>query len=160
MTLNAMEGDMLNHTPAGLDEVISTFGSLDVPNFASRYIVPFELPYPLFYDGKKVLRARCHYLLCDNFIKAFSLLQRRNVDNFVQNYGGIYARRSIRNSPSHASTHSWGIAIDLEPHKYPLGSKERFPQEVVDTFKECGFFYGGDFNGRKDPMHFQFAAHY
>ncbi|KAK47785.1 murein transglycosylase [Caballeronia jiangsuensis] len=151
---------MLNHTPAGLDEIIDTFGSLDVPDFQARYIVPFELPYPLYFEGKKVLRARCHYLLCDNFIKAFSLLQERKLDRFVQNYGGIYARRPIRGQTSHASTHSWGIAIDLEPEKYPLGSKERFPPEVVDTFTECGFLYGGDFKGRKDPMHFQFATHY
>jgi len=61
---------------------------------------------------------------------------------------------------SHPSTHSWGIAIDLEPDRYPLGCKERFPEEVVKVFRNHGFFYGGDFKDRKDPMHFQLVTGY
>ena len=78
----------------------------------------------------------------------------------MKNYGGIYAARSIRGQSSHPSTHSWGIAIDLEPEKYPLGSTSRFPDTVVKIFQDAGFFYGGDFKARKDPMHFQFCKGY
>lgn len=151
---------MLTRTPSGLAEIVETFGSLDVPNFEARYIEPFTLPYPLFYDGNRLLRARCHHLLIDNFVKAFQTLVDQKLDHYAQDYGGIFAQRPIRGQPSHPSTHSWGIAVDLEPQEYPLGSLKRFPQEVVDVFRSCGFFYGGDFKGRKDPMHFQFATNY
>lgn len=38
---------------------------------------------------------------------------------------------------------------------FPLGSKKRINQGVIDAFEKYGFFYGGDFVSRKDPMHFQ-----
>ena len=151
---------MLTNTPAGLDEIIDTFGSLRTPDFESRYIVPFTLPYPLFYDHIKITRARCHHLLVDNFQAVFKHLLDGGLSDQVSNFSGIYNSRSIIGQPMHASTHSWGIAIDLEASRYPLGSSARFPKEVVDVFRSAGFFYGGDFLSRKDPMHFQFATHY
>lgn len=151
---------MLNHTPVGLDEIIHTFGAVDDPEFESKYILPFILPYPLFYEGTKVAKARCHKLIVDNFLKAFEDIKGAGLQDQVKNYSGIFARRSIRGFGSHPSTHSWGIAIDLEADKYPLGSSQRFPNPVVDIFRAAGFFYGGDFQSRKDPMHFQFCEKY
>ena len=151
---------MLNHSPVGLDEIIATFGSLDLPDFEARYIVTFTLPYPLFYEGTKVTRSRCHYLIVENLQKVFEDIKNAGLQAEVQNYSGIYAKRSIRGFQSHPSTHSWGIAIDLEAEKYPLGSQKRFPDEVVQIFRNAGFFYGGDFQSRKDPMHFQFCTGY
>ncbi len=151
---------MLETTPVGLDEIIDTFGHLDTPNFEARYIEAFTLPYPLFYEGEKVTRARCHYLIVENFQKAFEDIKAASLQDQVQNYGGIYAVRAIRGKSTHPSTHSWGIAIDLEPEKYALGSSQRFSDAVVQIFQNAGFFYGGDFKGRKDPMHFQFCEGY
>ena len=151
---------MLTHTPVGLDEIIETFGSLDTPNFESRYVEPFTLPYPLFYEGVKVSRARCHHLITDNFRQAFEAIKAAGLQDQVRNYSGIYNKRVIRGQTSHPSTHSWGIAIDLEAEKYPLGSTRRFTDEIVKIFKDAGFFYGGDFRSRKDPMHFQFCEAY
>jgi hypothetical protein len=158
--MSHMESTMPTRTPIGLAEIVEIFGGLDAPNFEARHIEPFTLPYPLYYDGNKLLRARSNHLLVDNFVKAFQTLLEQKLDHYVQNYGGIFTQHPIRGQPSHPSTHSSGIAVDLEPQEYPLGSSKRFPQEVVDVFTSCGFFYGGDFNGRKDPMHFQFATNY
>ncbi len=146
--------------PNGLDEIIDVFGSLDIPDFESRYIESFQLPYPLFFEGNKVTRSRCHYLMVDKFISVFTALKKAMLDGEVQNYGGIYNRRSIIGNQSHPSTHSWGIAIDLEPQLYPLQSDKRFSKEVVAVFADVGFIYGGDFKSRKDPMHFQFCTGY
>lgn len=151
---------MLTRRPSGLDELIHTFGDIDDPGFEATQIVPFLLPYPLYYDGTPVTRARCHRLIVDNFQRAFRDIQAAGLQNEVRNYSGIFARRPIRGFGSHPSTHSWGIAIDLEAERYPLGSRERFPQTVVDIFQSAGFFYGGDFLARKDPMHFQFCERY
>lgn len=150
---------MLTRTPHGLDEIIATFGSLDREDFEARFLVVFPLPYQLLYDGKPVVRARCHRALVENFTRAFEGVAAAGLQDECRNYGGIYARRNARGL-SRPSTHSWGIAIDIEPARYPLGSSKRLPQGVIDAFAAAGFFYGGDFKGRKDPMHFQFCENY
>jgi hypothetical protein len=68
-----------------------------------------------------------------------------------------YANRAIRgkNTPSN---HSWGLAIDINAQDFPLGSSKRLPQWIVDLFTDMHFEYGGDWSGRKDPMHFEFAG--
>jgi len=131
---------MLTDTPVGLDEIIETFGSLDTPRFESRYVEPFALPYPLFYEGVKVTRARCHHLIIENFQQAFEAIKAAGLQDQVKNYSGIYNARTIRGQTAHPSTHSWGIAIDLEAEKYPLGSTRRFPEEIVQIFQAAGFF--------------------
>lgn len=66
-----------------------------------------------------------------------------------------YSNRPIRER-SVPSNHSWGLAIDIDAQEYLLGSYRRLPQWVVDLFKQYRFDYGGDWSGRKDPMHFEF----
>ena len=156
---------MLKKIPNGLDEICAVFGLLDDPDFESKNIVSFQLPYPMKYGEVPVTHSRCHRLAVDHFVAALQEvkgLADRNVIHQpdVQEYGGIYNQRSIRGMPSHASTHSWGIAIDLDPERFPLGSKSRLPQPIIDAFKKFGFTYGGDFISRKDPMHFQLCTGY
>jgi len=145
--------------PNGLDAIIETFGSLDDPAFEDKNIVLFDLPYPLLYDGREVKRTRCHRLMVEIFQEVFREIEARDLISEAKNYGGIYAKRGIRGRESHPSTHCWGIAIDLEPKKYPLGSLERMPDELVEIFTDKGFVYGGDFRGRKDPQHYQFCRY-
>ena len=151
---------MLTHIPNGLDEIIDTFGNLDLPNWEAKHLEVFTLPYPLLYEGKKVTRARCHHLAVENFQKAFNDIKAAGLQDQVKNYSGIFAERSIRGQSKHPSTHSWGIAIDLEADRFPLGSNERFSDAIIKTFQNAGFFYGGDFKSRKDPMHFQLCINY
>lgn len=151
---------MLTNTPAGLDQIIEVYGSLDDPRFETTNIVSFALPYTLLYAGKPVNKARCHRLIVENVQKMFEDIKAAGYQEQVKNYSGIYAKRAIRGQSSHPSTHSWGIAIDLEAEKYPLGSLKRFPPEIVQIFRNAGAFYGGDFKSRKDPMHCQWALAY
>ena len=142
---------MLTQIPNGLDEVIKTFGpTTEVP----KHLVTFDLPYPLLYQGSAVHKATCHKLVVDNFVQAFKAIQDAQLEALVLRYGGLYANRVIRGGTT-PSMHAFGIAIDLEPEKYPLGSDARFPDAVIAVFHRFGFFYGGDFEGRKDPMHFE-----
>lgn len=146
--------------PSGLDAIIEMFGSLDDPAFEDKNIVLFDLPYPLLYDGKEVRRTRCHRLMVEIFQEVFREIEAKDLVGEAKNFGGIYARRGIRGQDSHPSTHSWGVAIDLEPKRYPLGSLERMPDELVEIFTDKGFFYGGFFKSRRDPQHFQWAVNY
>lgn len=150
---------MLTETPSGLDEIIRTFGEPNDPQFEANNIVLFTLPYTLLFEGQEVKRARCHKLLVENFLKAFQDVKNAGFESQVKNFSGIFNKRPQKGG-SRPSTHSWGIAIDLEAEKFPLGSSKRFPDEIVAIFRSAGFSYGGDFQSRKDPMHFQFATNF
>lgn len=71
-----------------------------------------------------------------------------------------YANRDIRGYPGFKSMHSWGLAIDLDATKNVLGSSSTsFP--VFKTRKaatDCSLDWGYLWDGRKDPMHFEFTG--
>ena len=47
------------------------------------------------------------------------------------------------------------MAIDIKASKFPLGSEKRQDPALIAAFAANGLIWGGDFHGRKDPMHFQ-----
>jgi hypothetical protein len=77
-------------------------------------------------------------------------------------FGGSYNKRLVRGSTSHWSVHAFGAAIDINPAGAPMAVDERPTQEnmpdfAVEAFKRAGATWGGDFQHRKDWMHFQFV---
>ncbi len=158
---------MLHKIPNGILEIIEVFGNPNSSNFETNNIITFDLPYTLFYDKKPVNQARAHKLAVDNFIKGFKNVEDAGLAKQFVEFNGIYAKRNIRGR-DRISLHSFGIAIDMEAFDitvgdvtaHQLGSTKRFPDKIVECFTSVGFFYGGDFKGRKDPMHFQLATGY
>jgi hypothetical protein len=72
-----------------------------------------------------------------------------------------YANREIRNSsPKRPSNHSWGLAVDLNSLTNPMQSPLRtdMPSWMTNLWKSFGFRWGGDYQGRKDAMHFEFMG--
>ena len=59
------------------------------------------------------------------------------------------------------SLHSWGIAIDINPAQNPYqrgnygAPIKDIPDPVIEIFKHNGFFWGGDWPGERDAMHFE-----
>ena len=70
-----------------------------------------------------------------------------------------YAFRMVRGSTDKLSNHSSGTAIDLNSTKHPLGKIGTFPAEKVPMIRalarKYGLFWGGDYQHRKDEMHFE-----
>jgi hypothetical protein len=149
-----LRAELAPKVPSGLKEIEAMFGKAG----DERNIVLFDLPYPLFYNGTKVTRSRCHKLMVPIFKAVLSDIKAAGLEKYVQNYGGIYNHRPVTGGTK-LSTHSWGIAIDVEPQKYPMGSTARIQAEVIAMFAKYGFLYGGDFP-TPDPMHFQWAKDY
>ena len=92
---------------------------------------------------------------------AISLLAKATPDVLVhvKNFSGSYNYRPVRGS-SRLSCHAFGAAIDFDAENLPMGTRfasSVMPQSVVDAFKSQGFYWGGDFKGRPDAMHFQSA---
>lgn len=71
------------------------------------------------------------------------------------------ARHTLWDPTKSLSLHSWGIAVDFDPSKNPMGGKNsllRTPQgqRFVEVFTKAGWTWGGVWN-MKDDMHFQRA---
>ena len=70
-----------------------------------------------------------------------------------------YAFRPIRGTTVHLSNHASGTAIDLNALKHPLGASGTFTKAQERTIRELcahyGLRWGGDYEVRKDEMHFE-----
>lgn len=147
-------------TPKGIAQVVATFGDATKMSpvvFEAANIVRIILPESLSFDGQRITRITCHRLLAG--ILSATLLAAHNAGlwSVLDPYGGGYANR-LKRGYTKLSMHAFGIAWDFNPEAYPLGSDERMPDQLVSIFTANGFVYGGDFIGRKDPQHFQFAS--
>lgn len=77
-----------------------------------------------------------------------------DVDNVADDWG--YNCRQIRGSQT-MSYHAWGLAIDLNATRNPMGATliTDMPPWIDDVAAVYGLFWGGNFNRRKDAMHFE-----
>lgn len=75
----------------------------------------------------------------------------------ASDFGGCFNIRKIRGSANSWSNHSWACAIDLAPGTNGFNMKATLSNVVIDAFKRQGARWGGDYKGRKDPMHFEFV---
>jgi hypothetical protein len=132
------------------------------------YLVKIKLPYPMriAWDTKHTATSMmCHHLVAPNFISVFKdLLTHYGIEKIkelgIDLFGGCFNFRKMRGGDEW-STHSWGIAIDLDPDRNLLKETKktaRFARPeykpMIDIFYKHGFQSLGvekDF----DWMHFQ-----
>lgn len=97
----------------------------------------------------------CHKLLVPQFKKVFNEIAASGLASKIYSYEGVFNWRQIAGS-SNRSLHSYAIAIDLNYEGNELGdATPAMDRGVVAIFKKHGFFWGGDYVGRKDGMHFE-----
>ena len=75
----------------------------------------------------------------------------------ASDFGGCFNIRNIAGS-NNWSNHSWACAIDLAPSTNGFNMHTTLSNLVIDAFKAQGALWGGDYKGRKDPMHFEFVS--
>jgi hypothetical protein len=75
----------------------------------------------------------------------------------ASDFGGCYNIRNIAGS-NNWSNHSWACAIDLSPGTNGFNMHPTLGNLVIEAFKKQGARWGGDYHGRKDPMHFEFVS--
>jgi hypothetical protein len=147
-------------------QIIKKYGQ---PNEKGTYLKTINLPYPMriaWDTDVKVTKMRCHKDVADAFLAVFNdLLEhygyQRIVELGIDLYGGCFNFRKMRGGTSW-STHSWGIAIDLDPARNALKtpySKANFSKpeyaQLHGIFEKHGFVNLGKAKGY-DAMHWQY----
>jgi hypothetical protein len=164
------------HPPHGLAGIVKTFGDIEPyivldkngksvlsPEFEIRFMARIALPSQIrsaIGNSEKVRSIRCHRLLAASFESIFAEFCAHNLADYVHSIDGCFVFRPKR-SGSGLSTHSWGIAIDINAANNIQGSAGDMNCEIIEIFKAEGFTWGGNWKGlNRDPMHFQFCTGY
>lgn len=101
-----------------------------------------------------------------HFEAVFAAIEARGLTDTVLTFDGSYVPRHMGWNPARAlSSHSWGIAIDINARWNGYGHEPAAPGEtgsvraLVDIFEAEGFAWGGRFKPMSisDGMHFELA---
>lgn len=156
--------------PSGLTEIIATFGdpwayATNKAAWESKILAIRTLPAHLeyAYAPLDIRKIRAHKLIVDELVAALMECFEAGVPRSRMKYGGCYTWRSQRGS-SKLSTHTWGIAVDLDPAENPLGKRwindgKMLDPRIIGIFQDRGWKWGGEFS-RPDAQHFQLAVNY
>jgi peptidoglycan hydrolase-like protein with peptidoglycan-binding domain len=170
-------GEPLIHEPTGMphDDTASLIafygdprgGASVNPRWMAENVVMVKVPYTLYFDKTPENAVPFHKRIAENlqaalediwdmYDKDSAAIRQARLDL----YSGTGNYRPIRGS-SRLSCHAFWAAIDLNAENLPLGRPNPriggMPANAVEAFKKHGFYWGGDFHGRPDPMHFQGA---
>ncbi len=163
----------LAYVPEGIERIIEYYGDPDIDdNFildksfieAEQGIFMFPFPMRLSWKPNKVVnRFMAHKKVGAIIYDAlYEFKEEVGLEKIFRNkwnyFGGCFNFRVKRNNQG-LSTHSWGIAIDLNPHIAPYGKRGHQPDILVDIFESRGFEWGGRWR-HKDSMHFQACKGY
>ena len=149
--IKAIFGDIFEYISASLD------GPLLSPEFEAAYITTVALAWDMKISVRKM---RCHRLLADRILSIFVQIEESGFADRIESFGGCFNFRTKRGGNA-LSTHSWGIAIDLNPHTNVPGTSGRMSSGIVGIFENAGFVWGGRWSARfRDPMHFQYCSGY
>jgi hypothetical protein len=149
-------------------EIETLFGKTDAKG---KNMVQMSLPYPmrLAWDvHTSVTKITCHKKLVNAYTNVFTQILAHYGLAKIQElgidlYGGCFNYRLMRGSRTDLSTHSWGIAIDLDPARNQLKESSktaRFARKeykpMLDIFEANGFYSLGRYKDY-DWMHFQYG---
>ena len=102
----------------------------------------------------------CHRKLIPQLDGAMRELAERGLHHLVDpsDFGGCYSPRFIGRDvfSGQLSHHAWGVAVDINAGRNPLGTESNQDPRLVRTMERWGFTWGGRWLV-PDPMHFEWA---
>ncbi|MFM9985592.1 MAG: M15 family metallopeptidase [Flavobacteriales bacterium] len=157
-------------TPAGIKENFGKFQYKVNPdstikilgNWESENIVTIASPWISQLPPYKLSKLRVHKKVADRFIDLFEAWKKAGLLNRVNTFDGCFYPRLIRGSATNLSTHSYGIAFDINASTNGLGkvppllNANGCVRELVPIANDLGWYWGGHFS-RMDGMHFEIA---
>jgi hypothetical protein len=133
-------------------------GKDEVARQLVRYKPPFQMYFGKTKVGSLLLHAKCSAAFARAFDKIWNYYGRDQdvIDSLrISQTAGTYVKRMIRGSTTRWSNHAFGGALDLDAEHNGFNAKNTIPGPVIAAFKSEGMRWGGDYQGRKDPMHFE-----
>lgn len=134
------------------------------PAWVGGNLVGIRAPFRVTYDGRPVSSIQIHRLCADSLrgvlkaIWAQAMQDQATVDAWGASiFGGSFNFR-LKRGLNTLSMHSYGAAIDLDPARNALGSRNGHftaNSPVVMAFESAGWEWGGRWKKRPDPMHFR-----
>lgn len=93
-------------------------------------------------------------------LAALNSVSTKGLASLLHTFDGCFNIRMVRGTNASPSCHAYALAIDLNASLNPLGATHGGfydHPDFVKCFTDQGFDWGGNFHGRKDPMHYSFA---
>lgn len=154
--------NILLPVPDGLKELESTFGIIGYEDVGAGYIRILNLwdeKNIEFADLPIVGRHQVHRKMVPVFEAVLEELIEKGLDGEILQFGSWCPRHKMHNLSNSLSTHSWGIACDINQATNLPGTPGDLDLGIVATFERYGFEWGGTWKF-KDPQHFQYATGY
>jgi len=106
--------------------------------------------------GGREIDVTCHSKIAERMKAAFQEIKDRGMSDLIQSFDGAYNYREMT-SGQNLSTHSWGIAFDVNAASNGYGQSRRTEEQrqLAEVFHRYGFF-----NLPNDWMHFQYTQGY
>lgn len=158
-------------------DVEQAFGKIEIgqdgrptARWEGSTLTAISLPYPMrlaWEPAQSIFRMTCHRSISRDLSSIFGEI-KRHYDGDLEKikaarmdlFGGCYGF-GRKHGGNGLSIHSWGIGLDLDPERNPLGKPWKkdsgmMPAAVVDIFLAHGWTWGGLWKGNSvDAMHFQ-----
>jgi hypothetical protein len=105
----------------------------------------------------------CNRAIMPSLVAAMKEITAKHLGSLIntadfQYEGGCWSPRVTRAiSGDILSSHSWGLAIDINVATNPLGGKSHQDPRLIAIMAEHGFAWGGNFL-RPDPAHFEYVG--
>lgn len=158
--------------PKGLTAIRLTFGS-----FSFKPMSPPSVDIDDTWENDNLVRVRnvcntgldirLHRKVVDVFEESLEAAIKAAPTYKVRMLGGYCPRQMKTLDPAKQataplSTHSWGIAFDINWDKNPFSHTlvTDLPTPFIVEFTSRGWEWGGDWKSSKDSMHFQFCTGY
>lgn len=137
------------------------------PPWASQNLTKVEIPQlktlPQYGSGGFNGKFDCHQKVAKPLIDAFAEIEHQGLKSQLLFWGGCWVPRHKSWDPNRGlSSHSWGIAIDINVQwngydaEPAAKGKTGSVVELVPIFESFGFAWGGYFS-TKDGMHFEYC---
>lgn len=130
----------------------------------AHQLVKVTPPFKMYYDGKLLNTLSFHKKAAPALLAALNKVwdyYGRNQTTInklgMSKTAGTYNPRKVRGSATKWSNHAYGAAIDINAEQNGFHVVGNIPLVMIAAFKSEGARWGGDYKGRKDPMHFEFC---
>tara|TARA_R110000868_G_scaffold400868_1_gene675602 strand:- start:6737 stop:7165 length:429 start_codon:yes stop_codon:yes gene_type:complete len=131
--------------------IIAKYGNPSVA-YQSKYCMIWEVQKDFaWFPVKKIL---INKEFKDKLFNAFTQLEKEGLHTEIKTFDGCYNDRAVRGKSS-TSLHAWCMAVDMNSAIEKLAQiKTNWSKRFIEIMIASGIFWGGNWQSRKDNMHF------